>query len=124
MENHAKELYGGCIKISLAMTESPAWKALSGNQRALYLECLMQLFAQECPGKDYPSKEEYQNAFYMDWKNIKASEIYKSRAAFRKDMQKLVETGFLDCLRKMNVGWLKSIYGYSNRWKDYEGEFE
>lgn len=54
-------------------------------------------------------------------KYVKKYELYKdnNRAAFHRDMNALIDKGFIDLVQSGKTNRTKSIYAFSSRWQDY-----
>ena len=106
----------------ISMRHSIAFKALTGNQRELYEFCREQEYRNDnTPGKIYPDWKECQlnTAFFMNWGLVQEIALYKTKYTFYKDLQRLIELGFIDCLYNGQSSRNKSIYRYSDRWRKY-----
>lgn len=100
------------------MLTSKAWKSLNGNQKELYRFCRAQLYAKKKPPNVKPGKP----PFFMNWKIGAAAGLYATEKTFYKDLDRLVKTGFLDCLYNGLNDRKKSIYEYSDRWQSVGSE--
>lgn len=103
--------------IFVSMRLSDAWKSLSSVARLVYIDMKMEYYRQ----KKKPS-EERQDTFYFNkfiWNNIYG---YKNANQIKKYIDELIEKGFIEYVKQ---GWntrTKSIYKYSDKWKNYAGE--
>ena len=111
------------VAMYTSMMNKPVFMSLTGNQKYLYTFCRWQKYNNENnPGKVYPEWKECQNpnAFFMNWDLAKKFHLYKSETTFYRDLKQLVESGFIDCLYSGRKGRNKSIYIYSDRWRNYK----
>ena len=111
------------VAIYASMANSPAFIALTGNQRELYRFCRSQLYTKSKPRDDFPDCEAFQpqEVFYMNWSIVKTIHLYKGPKTFRKDLKRLVELGFIECLFDGEKTGKKSVYTYSEKWWDFVG---
>ena len=112
---------GPYIKMYTSMTNSPAYISLTGNQRALYMFCRFQEYNKDNkPGKKYRNLKPGNNSksFFMSWDLVQEIKLYKSENTFYKDLKRLIELGFIDCLYYGKPGGNKSIYVYSDKWRN------
>ncbi len=105
---------------------SLAFKKLTGNQRELYAICREQQYNRhgKKPGELYPDWKECQldTVFFMNWGLVQETGLYRSKHTFYNDLQKLIELGFIECLYNGKTSRNKSIYKYSERWRNYGSE--
>jgi hypothetical protein len=112
----------GYVGIYRSMTESPAWKALTGDQVKLYIFCREQIAAKQKPGHDFPMYEAYQgnDVFYMNWKKVQFLGLYRTnKDKFYRDIAALCELGFIERLYYGKSARQKSVYRYSSKWQEY-----
>ena len=111
------------VAMYASMTNSPAFIALTGNQRELYRFCRSQLYTKNKPRDDFPDCEAFQpqEVFYMNWGIAKATEPYKDQKTFRKDLKRLIEVGFIECLYDAKKSGKKSVYIFSDKWWNFTG---
>lgn len=110
-----------------SMTFSEAWKDLTDRQRVLYLVCKLQYYGHRKPRVDYPDAENLRgdDLFYLNWHTVsedgKCYQMYKgkSHSSFYKDMNALIEHGFIDREISGKSHKQKSIYRYSSRWRTW-----
>ena len=97
----------------------PSYLSLNARQRQLYIICASQRFGKRKPSADYPDFVEFRSddCFYLNWGAMEQYGLYgkKDNSGFYKDMQKLVDLGFIDKLAS-GRNKLKTIYKYSDRW--------
>ena len=112
---------GPYIKMYTSMTTSPAYISLTGNQRALYMFCRFQEYNKDNnPRKEYPDLKAGNSSkpFFMSWDLVNTISLYKSENTFYKDLKRLMELGFIECLRYGKPGGNKSIFAYSDKWRN------
>ncbi len=118
-------LHDTYVAMYTSMTSSRAFHALTGNQRELYRFCRAQKYNRDNrPGKVYPDWKECQfdTVFFMNWGIAKEIELYKSKNTFYKDLQRLIEIGFIECLYNGKTSRNKSVFKYSGKWRNYGSE--
>lgn len=96
------------------MIESTAWKSLELRQQGLYLH-LKSKYTQKVSNGNIISD----NAENITIPKSEAAGLYGNLTTFRKDMDKLIECGFIKIIQ---YGWntrTVNIYGFSDRWKEY-----
>ena len=101
---------GAFTKISNDMIKSKAWKELSLRQQGLYLH-LKTKFTK------YKNQDTNVNNISMPKKEAKT--LYGDLKTFRKDIDVLIEKGFI---KQIKSGWntrTANIYGFSDKWKLY-----
>lgn len=102
-----------------SMMESPAWKDLTGNQKALYLTCKLQLYG--VPRKKKPDPED-ETTFFMNkflWADTYQLYDRENGKGFRRDMNALIAHGFLVCVERGEVTRTKNVYKFSSMWRKY-----
>jgi len=101
---------------------SPAWGDLTNNQRVLYTYCKAQLYAE----KRKPEPDGYtgnrENLFTMN--KTKWCTLYKlydvnNGKGFYRDMNALIEKGFVECVECGRFTRTKSVYAYSDKWQEF-----
>lgn len=94
-----------------SMLTSKAWKALTKNQRLLYVYCKAQYY-----GEKNTERQEYFTMNKSKWCGV--YEIYTpgNASSFYKDMGELINKGFIDCVACGADTRTKSIYALSSRW--------
>ena len=104
--------------IYISMLLSPAWIALSGSQKALYLYCKAQYYAEKSKPDNNPLR------FTMNRsKWLLLYKLYTSNSAgFYRDMAALIEKGFIACVGCGAISRTKSIYEFSSMWQKYGTE--
>ncbi len=113
------------VALFKTLRNDPAYKALTGNQRVLYQECLAQWT--EDPYKEGKfsdlsevSTEARLESFYMNWALGREIGIYRSKDTFYKDLKRLEEIGFIKCLYHGHARGDKSLYRLASDWKDFQ----
>ena len=111
--------------IYMSMLLSPAWKALSSQQKVLYLCCKSQYYGEKRKPKTEESPEGCLTYFTMNkskWCSL--FELYKdnNRAGFYRDKEALIKNGFIVCVQSGKNTRTKSIYGFSDEWRRYGTE--
>lgn len=109
-------------KIYSNMLTSPAWCDLTGAQKALYIACRDQEMRPHPRVTDTPADDQLFNmnrALYVG-----RYKLYKSNnlKGFFRDMRELVRHGFISVYRSGKNTRQKSIYSYSDKWKDWTKE--
>lgn len=106
----SKKERGSFTKICKDMQESKAWKELSLRQQGLYLH-LKYKFTK------YKNQDTNENDISIPKKE--ASKLYGDLRTFRKDIDELIEKGFI---KQVIAGFntrTANIYGFSDLWKNY-----
>lgn len=101
---------GKFVKVADDMMDSVAWKNLKLTQRGLYYE-FKRKFTKRSNG------DTNQNDISMP--KSEAERLYGDLRTFRKDIDALIAHGFLKSVRSGYTTREVSIYGFSERWKDY-----
>jgi len=108
-----------------SMLVSEAWHTLTPSQQRLYICCKAQYYAE----KQKPATEENPNGsiLYFTMNRYKWStkyQLYKdnNRAAFYRDMEALIEKGFVRCVESGRNTRTKSIYAFSDKWHQFGTE--
>ena len=106
--------------IYLSMLTSPAFMDLSNGQKVLYLYCKSQYYAE----KKHPIPE-MRESFTMNqskWSGL--FKLYKKNNAsgFYRDMEALINHGFIICVECGANTRTKSIYAFSPNWQKYGTE--
>lgn len=107
--------------IYISMLTSESWQALSKNAQVLYLYCKAQYYAEKQKPKPTIitlSEQQQKQTFTMNkskWQSL--YKIYKSdNGQFNKDMQMLIDYGFVEVLQSGHNTRSKSIYLLSDKW--------
>lgn len=129
------------VRVFESMMNSDAWKELTGRQRSLYLFCKGQYTKEYDNAKSKPVEGTpyYDNTdiaayrepeiFYMNREKVKECRLYNrtdwdkvNRRDFYRDMQALLQCGFIECLETGRITRTKSIYKMSEKWKGWKKE--
>lgn len=111
--------------IYVSMLMSDAWKALTDGAKVLYLYCKAQYYAEKKkpkPQSTNPTKlteEQLNRCFTMNkskWKDL--YEITSNPNQFSKNMQMLIDYGFIELIENGKITRTKSIYMLSDKWRD------
>jgi len=100
-----------------SMLLSPAFKNLTTRQKLLYLYCKSQYYSEKTVDKPNPF------AFTMNRnKWLKKYELYSDSNAkqFYKDIEGLINHGFIKCIRGGKLIRVKNIYEFSDKWKCWD----
>ncbi len=101
---------GRFIKLTVSMLSSPAWKALTVYEQALYLAIKEKYKGFNRNGQD--------NSRDLSFTYEEGIELM-SKTRFIKAIDRLIETGFIDLVRHLPQGREPTIYGLSDRWHAY-----
>lgn len=99
----------------MSMLMSEAWKSLTPQQMVLYLYCKGQYYGEK-------RKPEGNNEYFtMNKSKWCAYGLYDENngKGFRRDMEQLIEKGFVACVECGAVTRTKTIYRFSDKWKQY-----
>lgn len=104
--------------IYVSMLKSRAWKSLSKNAQTLYVYCKAQYYAEHKKPVDINnvSDSTYFTFSQHLWKD--EYELYTNLRQFYKDMNLLIEYGFIDIVESGKFSKTKNIYKFSNRWQN------
>lgn len=111
------------VELNESYLNSPAFHSLTGNQRALCIVYLSQWSTD--PYKDNYLEQDNitevirRESFYLNWALGKRIGIYRSKTTFYKDLKRLEEVGFIDCLYHGHSKGDRSLYKWSERWKKF-----
>ena len=104
--------------IYVSMVESPAWQDLTKGQQLLYLYCKLQYYGEKSSQLD--EKKDNPEVFTMNrYKWCTKYKIYttSNSGQFYKDMEALIQHGFIKCIKCGAVARRKNVYQYSDKWK-------
>lgn len=110
--------------IYMSMLLSNAWNKLTKNQQILYVYCKAQYYAEKRKPKTMVIElnENEQNLCFTMNKSkwCKMYGLYKDggQGRFKKDMQALVDNGFIKEIENGRTSRTKSIYQFSNEWQN------
>ena len=100
--------------IYMSMLTSPAFRDLSAQQARLYLFCKAQYYAEKKKPNDDPL------CFTMNkskWSALYGLYDGNNGHGFRRDMEALIEHGFIICVECGAITRTKSIYRFSSEWQ-------
>lgn len=108
--------------IYMSMSHSPAWLSLNGDQRDLYRFCLERYTTN--PFKEYPDAgitdpEEIARHFFMNWALAKCY-VGRSKNTFYANLKILCDRGFIKRKYSGHRRGDKSLYEYSEDWKNWK----
>ena len=109
------------IYMSMLMHEN--WKALTKNQQILYVYCKAQMYAEKRkpkPAVRQLNETEQKLLFTMNrTKYVNLYGLYSdgNRQSFVKDMQALIDYGFVDLIESNGHNFKKNIYMLSDNWR-------
>ena len=120
---YVKELYESTgasndtsANLYISMLTSAAWRALTAKQQVLYLCCKAQRYAE----KRKPLDDD--RNFTMNrskWCHLYGLYNDGNHMAFYRDMEALIEKGFVVCVESGQNTRTKSVYAYSSMWRHY-----
>lgn len=113
--------------IYISMLMSKAWHNLTEKQKELYLYCKAQYYAEKKTNSEHltiQEKELKTNAsiemrFTMNkskWCDIYGIYSENGKRHFYKDIQALVDNGFIDIIQNGKTNRTKNIYEFSDKW--------
>lgn len=102
--------HGRFAKITIDMMNSPAWRALSVYEVALYLAIKSKYKGVNKSGQDNSRDLSFTHA---------EGQLLMSKARFIKAIDRLIATGFIDLIEHFPQSRRPTIYGLSDRWRDY-----
>lgn len=109
----SKKEKGAFTKICKDMQTSEAWKALSLRQQGLYLHLKY---------KFIKYKTQDTNQYNISIPKSEASQLYGDLRTFRKDIDVLIEKGFIKQITSGFNTRTVNIYGFTNLWWNYGKE--
>jgi len=119
-----------------SMLRSDAMARLTPRQQMLVVICKAQCFGKRKPRADLtpqeidriaedagitPAELRHDRVFYLSWDTAKQYPIYrgiKERQVFHRDMQALHRAGFIEILRRGVNKRYKTIYRFSDEWRE------
>ena len=102
-----------------SMMTHPAYIDLSANQKVLYEYCKLQYYAEKRkPNNDPEQFTMNQNKWCFKYR------LYTKNNAkgFYRDMEALIDHGFIDCVESGRATRTKSIYKFSSAWLNWGTE--
>lgn len=111
--------------IYMSMLMSPAFQALSSQQQILYVYCKAQYYGERTKPRTEAAPAGNPLHFTMNrakWCN--RYHLYKdnNRASFYRDMNALIEKGFIRCVQSGKTNRTKSVYAFSDEWQRWQGD--
>lgn len=109
--------------IYMSMLMSDNWKSLTKNQQILYIYCKAQLYAEKKKPKPVTTQlneEDKTLVFTMNrCKYVNMYGIYTdgNRQSFKRDMDRLIELGFIELVEDNYNLRKKNIYKLSKNWR-------
>ena len=109
--------------IYMSMLMHDNWKALTKNQQILYVYCKAQMYAEKRkpkPAVRQLNETEQKLLFTMNrTKYVHLYGLYSdgNRQSFVKDMQALIDYGFIDLIESNSRNFKKNIYMLSDNWR-------
>ena len=105
------------------LLESDAFRTLTARQKDLYLKCVSLYKNARIPKQDYPNLEWItgENEFYISKATVLKCGLYPASSVSNlyKDMDALEEHGLVKKLSSGMAQHKKSIYSFSDEWKEY-----
>ena len=105
--------------IYMSMLTSDAWRELSAKQQVLYIYCKAQYYGEKTKATGNPL------AFTMNqskWRDLYGLYKKNDEKSFYRDIAALIEKGFIVCLESGATTRTKSIYAFSDKWRQYGTE--
>ncbi|MDD4592242.1 MAG: hypothetical protein PHG06_17720 [Parabacteroides sp.] len=105
--------------IYYSMMTSLAYQELTPKQRDLYTHCKLQYY--RISAKQRPEAED-QTQFYFNkylWHGTYKLYNKGNEKSFYKDMDALIDRGFIRCVSSGKISRTKSVYQFSHKWQDY-----
>lgn len=110
-----------------SMLLSPAWHNLTGKQKELYYVCKAQYYGEKKTAEEHrTAKEKIDGVFpsvearftmnQSKWRDFYGLYTTATQRYFYKDMQALIDNGFIKELESGKTSGTKSIYEYSEEW--------
>lgn len=109
-----------------SMLTSSAYTDMTKNQRFLYVCMKAQYYGKRKPEKDFPDMDLAQGSdkFYFPFALAKKYKIYtdNNKRQFYKDVQVIVEHGFIEVVSSGKQTHIKNIYKFSDKWRIWKTE--
>lgn len=112
---YMKDPRGTFTGLYASQIQSPAFRDLSPRQQILFVHMRLQEHT-----KDHPPAEFGPYTFYFPrklWRDL--LKLYDHDERFYRDVDGLIEKGFVDCVSSGYLTKEKSVYRFSERWKVY-----
>ena len=106
------DIHGRFAKICHSMLNSLAWKSLEPSQMGLYV-VLKQKYTKTKSGDDNRRNITFP---YSEYSKVKT---YTNQRVFWRDLDALIEAGFIQVVSSGKVTRTPTIYGFSDGWKKY-----
>lgn len=107
-----------------SMMFSEAWHDLTNRQRNLYLTAKAMYYGTRKPEKDYPDIKAFQgdDKLYLNLNEVVKYGTYTKnmRGELYTDIKALEEHGFLKTISNGKARKIKSVYQYSDGWKEWK----
>jgi hypothetical protein len=102
-----------------SMILSLAYNELTPKQRDLYMHCKLQLY--RVPDKQKPDPTDPPKFYFNKYLWCTKYKLYagSSDNGFIRDMNALIDKGFIRCVSSGKTTRTKSIYQLSSKWSDY-----
>jgi hypothetical protein len=107
-----KSDHGKFTKICDSMIDSDAWKSLEPSQMGLYL-LIKRKFTKNKTGDDNRQNVSFP---FSEYKKIRT---YSNQRTFWRDLDALIEHGFIEVVSSGKPTREPTIYGFSELWKCY-----
>lgn len=110
--------------IYLSMIQSENWKKLTKNQQLLYVYCKFQYYGEKnCPKPMIMNFTESEQRLCFTMNKSKWHKAYNlygegNQASFYKDMNALIENGFIEIVEQGRTSRTRNIYKFSSKWRD------
>lgn len=99
-----------------SMLLSAAWMDLSARQRALYVTCKAQYYAEKVKPLDDETCFTMSQSKWADKYGLYAK---TNGEGFYRDMGELIEHGFIRCIQGGKASRTKTVYQFSDKWRLY-----
>ena len=106
----AAAAHGKFTKVADSMMDSQAWLSLSLSQMGLYL-LLKRKYTKYKAGDDNRKNISFPRSEY--------SQFYSNNRTFWRDLDALIEAGFIEVISNGKNTRTPTIYGFCDAWKDY-----
>ena len=103
---------GAFTKITIDMMHSPAWKALNLRQHGSYF-VLKSKYRQKMMGGVMTSS----NKDDISFPKVEWSLYYTDYRTYKKDMDQLMDLGFIRLIQSGRTTRTPNIYGFCDKWK-------
>ncbi len=102
-----------------SMLYSEAFRSLKTAQKILYVYCKSEYYGSRKPGKDHKELEADNDLFYFNWDLALKNKLYapSNSSKFYKDMQVLIDYGFIERVLSGKGHKQKTVYRFSDKWQ-------